>query len=226
MRQSSIFVAVGVLMLAPVIAWASSSVRTDYAAAVRSKPNLERGAELFRTCAACHGPSGEGTLDGNVPRIAGQHSHVLAKQLVDYRHEKRWDIRMERIADRHFLKDMQAVADVAAFASELKPPYPPRRGKHEPDSPGSPLYAARCQSCHGPAGEGNADKLVPRLAGQHYEYLVRQIYDAVDGRRPNLSRKHIRLLAKLERDDILDVAEFLSRSAWSDPARLEGNDGL
>jgi cytochrome c553 len=30
------------------------------------------GAELFDTCAACHGASGSGTRDGAIPRIAGQ----------------------------------------------------------------------------------------------------------------------------------------------------------
>ncbi|MFX8637274.1 c-type cytochrome, partial [Acinetobacter baumannii] len=34
---------------------------------------------LFRKCAVCHGPSGGGTVDGGVPRIAGQHASVLAK---------------------------------------------------------------------------------------------------------------------------------------------------
>jgi cytochrome c553 len=46
----------------------------------RDKPNLDRGAELYGTCAACHGPTGSGTVDGQVPRIAGQHASVLVKQ--------------------------------------------------------------------------------------------------------------------------------------------------
>ena len=28
-------------------------------------PNLERGAELYQTCAACHGEDGRGTDDGD-----------------------------------------------------------------------------------------------------------------------------------------------------------------
>jgi cytochrome c553 len=53
--------------------------------------------------------------------------------------------------------------------------------------------------------------MIPRIAGQHYEYLTRQIYDAVDGRRPNFSTAHVRLLARLERDDIVGLADYLSR---------------
>ena len=203
-----------VLMAAsiPAVAWAYSVARYDYDAAIRSKPNLEHGAELFRTCAACHGPDGAGTDDGGVPRIGGQHFRVLAKQLVDYRHAKRWDIRMERITDRHFLVDPQGIADVAAYVSQLEWPARPDASRAQPSEPGAAIYGARCQSCHGPIGEGSNRETVPRLAGQRYEYLVRQIYDAVDGRRPNLSRSHVRLLAHLDRDEILDVADFLSRS--------------
>ena len=66
-----------------------SALRQELTEAQRSKPNLDRGAELFETCAACHGPDGGGTRDGQVPRIAAQHRSVLIKQLVDYRHDRR-----------------------------------------------------------------------------------------------------------------------------------------
>jgi len=54
---------------------------------------------------------------------------------------------------------------------------------------------------------------IPRLSGQHYEYLRRQMYDAVDGRRPGFPPSHVRLLAQLEHDDIAGVADYLSRVA-------------
>jgi cytochrome c553 len=155
--------------------------------------------------------SGAGSTDGGVPRIAGQHASVLAKQLLDYRHERRWDIRMERIADRHFLVDAQAIADVAAYVSRLSVASAPGVGDGELVQHGAEIYAEHCKSCHGASAAGDADHAIPRLAGQHYEYLQRQIHDAVDGRRPNFATAHIRLLARLERDDIVGVADFLSR---------------
>ena len=57
--------------------------------------------ELFAQCASCHGPDGGGKTDGSMPRIAGQHYRVLAKQIVDFRHGKRWDFRMEGVATSH-----------------------------------------------------------------------------------------------------------------------------
>jgi cytochrome c553 len=69
----------------------------------------------------------------------------------------------------------------------------------------------RFQSCHGATAAGDPDKLAPRLAGQQYGYLLREMHDAVEGRRPNFSLKHIRLLQKHDHDDIVGLADFLSR---------------
>lgn len=94
----------------PAAAAALSPAQQEFAQVRQSKPNLDRGAELFRICAGCHGPAGGGTAQGMVPRIAGQHASVLEKQLVDYRYDRRWDLRMEQIANRHHLPDAQAIA--------------------------------------------------------------------------------------------------------------------
>jgi cytochrome c553 len=64
--------------------------------------------------------------------------------------------------------------------------------------------------------------MIPRVAGQHYEYLMRQIYDAADGRRPNFSPVHVRLLARLERGDIVGLSDYLSRL----PAPQRGRESL
>jgi len=60
------------------------------------EPDLAHGAELYQTCAACHGPDGRGTEDGEIPAIAGQHGSVLLKQLTDFRHEQRWNDMAEK----------------------------------------------------------------------------------------------------------------------------------
>lgn len=197
------------------LAGAAATSRREYQDALQSKPNLDRGAELFRTCLVCHGPSGAGTPDGGVPRIAGQHFSVIVGQLVDYRRAKRWDPRMEHFADTHHLVNAQALADVAAFVSQLQtqPEDVLGVGSGESVRAGAQTYARACASCHGPEAEGNAREQIPQLAGQHYEYLRRQIYDAVDGRRPNFSTAHIRLLARLEHGDIMAVCDFLSRTS-------------
>jgi cytochrome c553 len=198
-------------MSLPLQTFAVSTSQQEFFDAIHSMPNSDRGAELFRNCAVCHGPLGQGTLDGGVPRIGGQHFSVLAKQLVDYRHGQRRDFRMEHFADKHHLVDAQAIADVAGYVNQLGVQATPGVGNGALIEHGASVYAQSCKSCHGAAAEGDAKRAIPQLAGQHYEYLQRQIYNAVDGRRPNFSPTHVRLLARLYRDDITSVADYLSR---------------
>ena len=40
-----------------------------------------------------------------------------------------------------------------------------------------------CTSCHGPDGSGDVSGSIPRIAGQHYRVLVRQIVDFRYGKR-------------------------------------------
>jgi cytochrome c553 len=197
---------------------ADATISEDFAAAVRSRPNLDHGASVFRECAKCHGSSGGGSEDGSIPRIAGQHFNVLVRQLVDYRHNERWDVRMEHYAGRNLLPDSQSIADVAAYASGLSRDQPRGVGDGSLVKHGAAAYATRCAGCHGRAGEGNDAQVIPRVAGQHYDYLLRQLHDAVDGRRPNFSRDHVRLLAKLDRDDLVGIADFLARADWTGPS--------
>ncbi len=195
----------------PMVAAAFGTASQELKQALRERPNVEHGAELFRNCAVCHGPQGGGTQDGGVPRIAGQHISVLVKQLVDYRYNRRWDIRMEHFADRHHLAGPQDLADVTAYIHQLQPTAPPGVGDGELVSHGAGVYARLCQSCHGEFAQGDASQAVPRISGQHYEYVMRQIYDAADGRRPNFSPSHVRLFRRLERRDIVGVSDYLSR---------------
>jgi len=182
-----------------------------------STPSLERGAELFNGCAACHGADGGGSVDGLVPRLAGQHASVLQKQLVDYHYDRRWDPRMMAVVEQHSLGP-ESIADVTAYISQLDRDVGIGTGNGSLVRRGAAEYSRSCQGCHGRAAQGDAARAVPRLAGQHYEYLRRQIYDAVDGRRPNFSPSHIRLLARLDRDDIAGIADYLSRLGASQPA--------
>src|SRR5579871_3220383 len=146
-------------LLIPTVVFAFADARQELADALHSTPNRDHGAELFRNCAVCHGPSGGGTLDGGVPRIGGQHMSVLAKQLVDYRHDRRWDIRMEHFADQHHLVDPQSIMDVASYIRDLTPDAPPGVGDGQLVERGSGLYMERCKTCHGLSGEGSSAKL-------------------------------------------------------------------
>lgn len=208
-------VAVGALM--PLTVPAAPSAQQDYVDAAHARPDAIRGAQLYGNCANCHGPDGQGASDGSVPRIAGQLRAVIVRQLVDYRHARRSDPRMEHMADKHLLKDAQAIADVSAFISSLEPLAPAGTGSGTALEQGRQIYLGRCSSCHGRSAEGDAQAIAPRLAGQHYAYLLRQFRDALDGRRPRLADSHGHLLKDLDRDALQGLADSLSRADRAAP---------
>jgi cytochrome c553 len=184
----------------------------EFADVLGMKPDLVAGAALFETCSGCHGTQGGGLVDGTVPRLAGQHYRVLVKQLVDFRNARRWDYRMEHFADRHHLPEAQDVANVAAYASQLQLTTRSAIGRGDQLARGARIYLRQCQSCHGALGQGSDGKLAPRLAGQQYAYLVRQLHDAADERRPTLSATHGRLARALDKAQLDGLADYLSRS--------------
>lgn len=203
----------GYVMIAalPFLAYGASIAQQEYDSVLRSKADLVHGEKLFETCAACHGTDGAGLRDGTVPAIAAQRFRVIASELVDFRHDKRWDQRMQHFTDQHNLSGAQDIADVASYISRLPATRSLGRGSGEYLAKGAEVYSQRCASCHGAAAEGDNAHRYPRLAGQHYEYLVRQLHDAVEGRRPNFSREHISLLEHLQPPDLVGVADYLSR---------------
>ena len=99
----------------------------EFRAALALEPNLENGKALFAACAQCHQADGSGSPDGTIPVIAGQHVSVLVKQLVDFRHDRRWHAKMRAAVTPHALGGAQDLLDVAAYTESMERP-PPREG--------------------------------------------------------------------------------------------------
>ena len=204
---------------------AASKTAQDFAAILTMRPDEDRGRELFAACVRCHGAQGAGETSGSTPRIAGQHHRVLVRQIVDFRKGQRWDFRMEGVAAAHDkIWQLQDVADVAWYLGRMPWSGATGFGDGEHVEPGGQLYAARCAHCHGTRAEGDNARGLPRLAGQHAAYLMRQIYDAVDGRRPPLARSHGKLLKPLDFEQVRGLADWLSRQQVSaeSPPRADG----
>ena len=199
-------------------AWAQSTESRvardrEFTDGARLEPDLVHGAELFQSCAACHGPDGRGTDDGEVPAIAGQHGSVLLKQLTDFRHDQRWDERMRHFTDQHHLAGAQDLTDVAAYVASL--PRFPATAKGIGDGTalgmGASVYFQKCERCHGPLGQGNLLLNRPRLAGQHYGYLLRQLQETAADKRPGMDRAHVERLRGMSPEELSGVADYLSR---------------
>ncbi|MCU0759066.1 MAG: c-type cytochrome [Steroidobacteraceae bacterium] len=206
-------------LLAPAFAAMFGTALADVAArndselkaALAAAPDAARGASLYGTCAACHGPDGGGVADGSIPAIAGQPQRVLVKQLADFRRSQRLDVRMEHFADRRHLGGAQDIADVAAYAATLSRTTAAGIGDGTMLAAGGRAWIGRCAGCHGGTGQANAARALPRLAGQHAAYLERQLLDTVAGRRPNMAATHRGVLNGLDPAEITGIADYLSR---------------
>jgi cytochrome c553 len=184
------------------------------------KGDPERGEEAYEVCGACHLPSGSGRPDGTFPQLAGQHSTVLIKQIADIRAGRRDNPIMYPFAVT--LVDPQELADVAAYLQTL--PIPPGNGKGPGTDleKGKGLYARDCVQCHGDQGQGNEAKFYPVLAGQHYEYMLRQIRDIAALRRRNANPDMVKIVKGYQDAELQAVVDYMSRLHWPDRAAKSG----
>jgi cytochrome c553 len=166
--------------------------------------DLEYGQEINGTCAGCHGEFGEGTPDGEYPRLAGLPEGYIAKQLRDFKSRARLNIPMLPYTSERELPEEDLVS-VAAYLEQIELPtrLPPidednfdafarlQQSKRVINiarldgnvQAGEQLYRKECSSCHARDGYGKAAKQIPPLAGQHSAYLQRQLQKFRSGER-------------------------------------------
>jgi cytochrome c553 len=202
-----------VALLACTVLTAGDTSGTEYdvdgTPALALTPDRQHGAGLFDTCAACHGATGLGTDDGAIPLIAGQHFAVILKQLIDFRNHRRREQRMEHFTDREHLPAAQDLVDVAAYVSHLPRSISGTGVDNGGDlAAGASAYLSECAGCHGATGQGNASQLRPRLAGQRFEYLLRQFADKAPGQ---AQTAHAVAFGTLTPNQLRGIANYLSR---------------
>jgi cytochrome c553 len=140
----------------------------------------DAGKLAAQVCASCHGPRGD-SISPAFPKIAGQRAEYLENQLKAFRDRTRADPMAQAYmwGMTSQLSD-DAIKRLAVFYSGQKPPQgkaaDPKlaqtgRAIYEGGIPAEKVQA--CFTCHGKGAEGNA--IFPRLAGQHAEYLVKQL---------------------------------------------------
>lgn len=139
--------------------------------------DADAGQAKAAICAACHGADGNSVIP-NWPKLAGQHSAYLERQLGLIKSGQRSVPEMTGIVAGLSDEDF---ADLAAyFSGQAK-----TRGLTDEAmlATGELLYRAgiadkdvpACMSCHGPAGEGNPLAGYPSLAGQHAAYSEKML---------------------------------------------------
>ncbi|TFG94564.1 MAG: c-type cytochrome, partial [Myxococcales bacterium] len=180
-----------------------------------------RGEEAYEVCGACHLPNGAGRPDGTFPQLAGQHSTVLIKQIADIRAGRRDNPIMYPFAIT--LTDPQELADVTAYLQTLPIPTGNGQGPGTDLATGERLYKRDCVQCHGEQGEGNQEKFYPVLAGQHYEYMLRQIRDITSLRRRNANPDMVKVVKQYTDEELQAVVDYMSRLHWPERSKKQGS---
>ncbi len=123
------------------------------------------GKKISEFCSNCHGDKGVSVLP-EVPNLAEQNIHYLFRQIELFVAGKRRNEFMEGLMK--FLKPEER-AGLAVYYSRMKA-IPTGKPHPESEKLAKMRFTQLCQRCHGEQGRG--DDTIPRIAGQHYEYIV------------------------------------------------------
>lgn len=164
-----------------------------------------------RICSSCHGPGGN-SLSPTFPRLAGQQSAYIVAQLQGFKSGKR----KEQEAYDYMLGMTNLIDPDTAealgryYARQPGPKGVP--GKPEAVAAGNKIFAqgipgqvVACTTCHGPHALGNG--IIPRLAGQHAQYIERQLTVIQRGVRE--SPVMYAIIKNLKPEDMKNVAAYL-----------------
>ena len=172
--------------------------------------NPQKGQELAKSCAGCHGSSGISSMP-NTPSLAGQLPNYIFKQLQDYADDSRQNPVMSGLAKSISKQD---AADLAAWFASLPPAF-------QSDAPvvyenaeklvkngSNDRLLPPCEVCHG--GKGQGQKMdIPRLSGQDAGYLSATLKAFRDGGRHNDIYARMRLIAKpLSDEEVNELSEY------------------
>jgi cytochrome c553 len=175
-----------------------------------------RGATKAALCGACHGPDGNAPV-AQFPKLAGQRSDYVAKQLRDFKGGRRVDPVMAGMAA--MLSD-QDIADVAAHFETGKVIV--GEGDPELNATGEHIYRKGrpeigllpCIGCHGLYGEGAngaIDGGFPAVGGQNPDYLTKQLRGYRSGTRANDWKGIMQLIAsRISDEDMAALIAYLT----------------
>lgn len=228
-----------VTVLAAVISGVALVLAIPQVFAAEVAADLKNGEKIFKegkgtvpACTSCHGEDGMGNDMMGTPRLAGQVSQFLVKQLEDFATDKRMDTTMFIMNANAKGLSPEDRRDVAGYLHLL--------GKENLVGGGSDIKQLKasgietgeahlglalvnygdvergisaCRSCHDYNGRG-VDPVYPMIGQQKFVYLVSQLKKWRDGSRANDPLAQMQKVAQhLTDEDIINVATYLTNAS-------------
>ncbi|AET91620.1 cytochrome c class I [Burkholderia sp. YI23] len=156
-------------------------------------------------CTTCHGLGGNSTT-GDYPSLAGQTSRYLYLQLRDFKAGRRSDPRMSPMVENLTPDDMHALADYFAAQKPIATDFKADPVKVEAGRKKSEEIL--CTMCH--LGGFTGQNEIPRVAGQQYPYIVKQLQDFRDRKRTNDAGNMTSVSKNLTDADIQNLANYIA----------------
>ncbi|MDD1627918.1 MAG: cytochrome c4 [Methylococcaceae bacterium] len=162
-----------------------------------SAADITAGEQKAANCMGCHGPKGKSS-SAQWPNLAAQQSTYIVNQLNAFKTGTRNNPMMQSMAAN--LSD-EDINNLAAYYSSQ----PPVSAGGDPNlAKSGKTKAGMCLGCHGSTAEGNGQ--FPRLAGQHPDYLVKQLSNFKEGVRKS---GHMQAIAgTLSEEDMKALAAY------------------
>jgi cytochrome c553 len=167
--------------------------------------DAEAGRAKAQVCAACHGANGN-SASGQFPNLAGQSWRYIYVELKDYKEGRRVDPIMTGMAASLSKQDM---IDLGNFYAAQ--PVVPSTFKADPEKVKLGIAKANetlCSMCH--LGGFSGQNEIPRVAGQQYDYIVKQMLAFKARTRTNDAGNMTSVAQTLSETDIENLAHYIT----------------
>jgi cytochrome c553 len=169
-----------------------------------AQPNAAIEAKA-QTCAACHGPNGNST-DPQYPKLAGQTARYIYLELKDFKEGRRRDPQMEPMAKGLSQEDMLALADY--YSKQISAPTGFKADASKVNAGAKKADEVLCTMCH--SGGFSGQNEIPRVSGQHYAYIKKQLNDFKTRQRTNDAGNMTSVASTLSETDIENLAQYIA----------------
>lgn len=166
---------------------------------------LEEGRQKAQICAACHGADGNSPTP-TIPSLAGQPRQFIVTSLFMFREGRRVNEVMKPFVEKLTNADLN---DLALYFSSQKMTLPARKPDPETVARGKAVTEKNnCVQCHTAALTGQQH--IPRLAGQHKDYLLEQLKGFKAAKRGDFDGTMTSAAQALTMEELEPLAEYLA----------------